>query len=177
MLETKSLFLTGYRACGKTSVARRLAQRVGAKWLDLDAEISRTANQTIAQIFEEGGEESFRDLETAKLASVTKLPPQIVSLGGGAILRSQNREMIRESGHCVWLAANVETVVNRLNADKASISQRPGLTDLSLVDEVQEIMMKRTPIYQSVADFKVDTDDRTVDQIVDLIIEWRSPPR
>ena len=172
MLESGLLFLVGFRACGKTSVAEAIARQCDVPWLDMDVEIATAANQTIADIFATGGEDAFRDLETEHLSIVAAGPPQVVSLGGGAVLRPENRWLIKESGDCVWLKANVETIVQRLRKDSATETQRPPLTDLSMVKEVETLLAERSPIYRQVADYQIETDQRSLHEIVTEIVAW-----
>src|SRR5688500_9284949 len=96
-----NLFLIGYRGSGKTTVAAELAPRLGWKWLDADDEVERRAGRTIKDIFAASGEQAFRDLEAAVIADMAKLSDRVIALGGGAVLRDDNRQAIRSSGKVV----------------------------------------------------------------------------
>ena len=169
---THLLYLTGYRASGKTSVAEALGAQLDADVVDLDAEIVAAAGKSIAEIFSEGGEICFRDWESSLLSRVAAGKPAIISLGGGAILRPENRDLIQASGQCVWLDATVEDVVQRLLGDQATESQRPGLTGLPMAAEVRQLMENRRPIYADVSDHCVDTTGKSIDQVADEIVAW-----
>ncbi|MEM6364535.1 MAG: shikimate kinase [Planctomycetota bacterium] len=185
----RGLFLTGYRATGKTTIGRSLAQRLGVPMVDLDQVIQQTAGQTIAGLFDAGGEVLFRDWESRCLADFVrehaesdqvltrgKMPGSgpigtVVSLGGGAILREQNRQLISQNGTCIFLTATPETIWQRLSADDLSATQRPALTELSPEQEIASVLAERMPLYEAAADFTIQTDDRSVAEIVDEI--WK----
>src|SRR5436190_19410550 len=100
-----NLFLIGYRGSGKTTVAAALAQRLGWPWIDADVELERRAGRSIKEIFATEGEAGFRDRESATLANLAQRDGWIVALGGGAVLREQNRQAIAGRGKVVWLRA------------------------------------------------------------------------
>src|SRR5262245_13601530 len=123
-----NLYLIGHRGSGKTTVAAALGEQLGWPWLDADAELERRAGQSIKQIFAEGGETAFRDLESAVLADLAARDRHIIALGGGAILREDNRQLIKSSGKVVWLQASPETLLARIHADPTTAERRPNLT-------------------------------------------------
>src|SRR5690349_1810518 len=98
-----NLFLIGYRGSGKTTVAAALAERLGWPWIDADVELERRAGKSIKEIFAAEGETGFRDRESATLAELAHRDGWIVALGGGAVLREQNREAVTGRGPVVWL--------------------------------------------------------------------------
>lgn len=165
------LFLTGYRGTGKTSVGTILSRRLSLPLIDLDDRVQRAAGKTIHKIFAESGEEYFRDLESQALAEVVIGPRSIISLGGGAVLRDQNRDLIRAHGTCVWLQAEPRTLAARIRSDAASQSQRPALTELSGEEEVREILHRRLPLYEAAADFSVSTERKSLEQVAEEILK------
>ena len=153
-----NIFLIGYRATGKSTVARNIAASLGLKCVDSDALIVQAAGMTITEIFARETEEGFRERESEVVAKIALGDNQVVALGGGAVLRSENRAAICNQGRIVWLQASVDSVCARLREDSQTQSQRPQLTSHDLYDEVSELMERRRGVYADIADFAVDTE-------------------
>lgn len=151
-----NIFLIGYRGSGKTTVARALAERLRWDWLDADAELERRAGKTIREIFAESGEGAFRDWESAVLADLAQLDRHIIALGGGAVLREQNRAALAGRGKIVWLRAAPETLFARIAADPTTAARRPNLTGQGGLDEIRHLLAQREPIYRACADLAID---------------------
>ena len=172
MTET-AIYLIGYRGTGKTSVGRILAERMARRCIDLDREIETAAGRSIRAIFDEGGESSFRDWESKCLAGVASQSDScVIALGGGAILRQANRDLIRNSGACVWLTADEATLAERIRADSDSAETRPALTDLSFEEEIASVLAEREPLYREAADHIIATQNRSPPQIAQDILDW-----
>ena len=164
------ILLIGYRATGKSLVARELASRLGYKSIDADDVIEEQAGKSIALIFAEEGEVAFREMEARVVASLAKESKTVVALGGGAVLRTENRDAIRAAGPIVWLQANVDTIMERLVVDSATPSRRPNLTSAGGRAEVEELLAVRTPLYLECATLTVETDGKSVGKIASEII-------
>lgn len=159
------VFLIGYRGCGKSTVARLLAERLGWEVVDSDDEIEREAGKAITAIFADEGEPAFRDLEERVVASLCGRKRTVVALGGGAVLREATRERLAAAGPVVWLTAPAETLAARIAGDDASASRRPSLTGLSGLEEVERVLAAREPIYRECATVAVDVDGRPPEAI------------
>lgn len=169
----RHLLLTGYRGCGKSAVGKRLSESLSRQFIDTDVAIEIATGQTIAKIFEESGQEGFRDLESSQIASLVSLNvPAIISLGGGAILRQENRNCIRSLGRSVWLRATPETIFERISNDSTTQLRRPKLSTLGDMDEIRSVLAARVPWYKEVADFEVSTDGVSVERIAEIIVDW-----
>lgn len=169
----RHLLLVGYRGSGKTTVAKKLASELGLSVHDTDQLIEQSAGCSIQQIFATAGEQEFRSLETRVIESLSQLPPAVVSLGGGAIIRPQNRELIRRLGKVVWLYASPFTLWTRIQKDPVSASQRPRLTtEADPIAEVAQLMAQREPWYREVADFAIDVEHLSPDDVVRAILAW-----
>lgn len=167
------IYLIGYRGCGKSTVASLLAQTLDLPMVDTDQWIESAAGKSIREIFLEQAEEGFRDLEQQTVATVGKLAePAVVALGGGAVLRSANQEILRKTGRRVWLKASPERLYSRIAADSSSSERRPSLTDQSGYEEVVNLLRQRQPIYQQMSELIVETDGLSPDQVVEEIVDW-----
>lgn len=168
---SKSIFLIGYRATGKTTVAPLLAARLGYEAIDADIEIERLAGKSIAEIFASEGEAGFRDREAEVVAALSKRPRSVVSLGGGAVLNERSRRFLRESGPIVLLSASVETIHARLTGDTTTASRRPRLTPAGGREEIEALLRARMPIYRECATFEIDTEGKSPEGVTEEILE------
>ena len=151
---------------GKTSVGRELSEKLRMDFYDLDSEVERTHGLSVTEIFEAGGEESFRQKETEMLAALSQKPsPAVISTGGGAILRRQNREIMDASGEIFYLKADVDTLWNRVRRKKG----RPLLDVENPRAEFRELFMKRKDIYERLP-HAVSTDDMSISEVADKIV-------
>lgn len=167
----RHLFLVGYRGSGKTSVGRTLAARWNCSLIDSDEWIEREAGKSIREIFLEESESGFRDREARAVSSIGASELfTVISLGGGAVLRPENRNVIRSNGYCVWLKAGPEQLAARIAGDQTTAERRPALTTLAAQDEIVKLLAMREPLYREVADLVVSTDDRNLDSIADEIM-------
>ena len=171
-----NLVLIGYRATGKTTLARLLAQRLGWDWIDADVEIEHRAGKSIARIFAEEGEPAFRQLEAQVIADLCGRDRLVLAAGGGAPLRPESRQAMRDSGQVVWLTASPETILSRMSADATTLGRRPNLTDKNPMDEIVQLLGRREPIYRESAHRKVDTEGKTPEQLVEEILAHLAPP-
>ena len=164
------LSLIGYRAAGKTTLARLVAQRLGWDWIDADTEIERRAGKSIGQIFAEDGEPAFRDLEAGMVAELCRRDRLVVAAGGGAPLRPENRRAMRAAGKVVWLTARPETILARMAADATTAARRPPLTDRPALEEIIQLLAGREPIYREAADLIVDTEGKPSAEAAEEIV-------
>ena len=166
-----NLILIGYRATGKTTLARLLAGRLGWHWTDADVEIERKAGKSIKRIFAEDGEPAFRDLEAQVIADLCNRQDLVLAAGGGAPLREDSRRLMRQSGSVVWLVARPETILARMSADATTPGRRPNLTDQPPLEEIVHLLARREPIYRESAHLVVDTEGKTPERLADEILQ------
>jgi shikimate kinase len=164
------IFLVGYRGTGKSTVAPELARRLEYNWVDADDEIERRAGKNIAAIFADDGEATFRDWESCVVTELASRPRIVVALGGGAVLREENRRVVRQAGPVIWLTASVDTILQRIIADEASAERRPNLTTSGGRLEIETILTDRTPIYRQCATLVVDTEGKSAAQVAGEIL-------
>lgn len=170
-MATEHLYLTGFRGTGKTSVGAVLAKKLGRSIIDLDQVIEANAGKSIREIFDEGGEPLFRKLELEALTVASENEPSVISLGGGAILRAENREILSQTGCCFWLDADAETIAERINNDSTSANRRPALTSLEQKEEIRQLLAKRRDLYDQSSDHRIETNGRSIDEVANEILE------
>lgn len=166
-----NIALIGYRGTGKSHVGRLLAKRLDWLLFDTDAEVEAKAEQPISQIFAEQGETPFRDLEVAVVTDLAQRDQAVLSLGGGAVLREENRQAIQATCTTVWLTATADTILTRISGDSTSGDRRPSLTDQAPLQEIITLLEIREPIYRECANLIIDTENRSPESIVEEIVK------
>lgn len=166
MDRTRPLVLVGPMGAGKSTVGRRLAQRLGWTFVDLDAEIERRAQAPVARIFERDGEPAFRLLERDLLAAWLDARACVVATGGGAVLDADSRRRLREKAHVVHLHAGVDAQLRRLDGD----ATRPLLARGDRAAVLHALAEQRGPLYREVAMQSIDTDALDADGVVERIL-------
>lgn len=176
MNPARNLILVGPMGAGKTCVGRRLAERFGLVFVDVDQAIVEDVGSSIPVIFENVGEAGFRAHEKRVLAQLLERGGQLLSTGGGAVLDADNRRRIREAGFVVWLRVGVQAQLQRLHRDRS----RPLLQREDREQVLQQMATLRDPLYQEVADLIADTApftpaEATAHLVVRLAAQWQNP--
>ena len=168
-----NILLIGYRGSGKTTVGQMLANQLHYGFFDNDEQIVKTAGQTIKELFEQHGQEYFRQLESQALAHINGLTNHVISLGGGAVLRETNRSRIAAPGHrVIYLRAEAEELHRRIKSDPATAANRPNLTALvGGIDEIRSVLAQREPIYRQVMTAELDVTKLSPQQVVAAIVK------
>jgi len=148
-----NLVLIGFMGSGKSSLGRLVARELGFQFIDTDALVVERAGFDIPTIFALHGEEHFRELETSVLQSLTHLSRCVISTGGGAVLREENRPILRQIGFVVLLTASEEVLFERVSRNK----KRPLLHTENPRATVSQILADRRPIYEAAAQCVIDT--------------------
>jgi shikimate kinase len=167
----QGLALVGPRGTGKTTIGRILAERLGRPFLDADIELERMVGRSIAAIFAEEGEPSFRDWEERILAELTRRGPSVLATGGGVVLRPSNRQRLWAFGLVIWLRAEPEVLATRLLSDPRGLAGRPALTAAGTLAEIAAVAEARAPLYREVADLVIDTGGQTPSEVADAILD------
>lgn len=165
-LGNSSIVLVGIMGCGKSTVGRRLAQRLNIPFVDADAEIEQAANMTIAEIFAAHGEPYFRSGEERVIARLLKKGPQVLATGGGAFMSETTRNEIAEHGVSIWLKADLDVVMERVRKK----TTRPLLQNPDPEGTMKALMDKRYPVYAR-ADLTVHSRDVPHETVVEDIVE------
>lgn len=165
-----NIVLCGFMGCGKSTVGKHLAEKLGLKFCDSDTVIEERKSMTISQLFTQEGEEYFRTLETDVIRELSSKSRLVIATGGGAVLNLENAEMLRNSGVVVFLDISPETVLKRLENDKT----RPLLMRDDKESAVRQLIEVRRPFYTAAAHITVDAEDSpetTAQKIIELCVK------
>jgi len=174
MTRSENIYLVGLMGAGKTTIGRQLAKALSVPFYDSDKAIEERTGVDIPTIFEFEGEEGFRDREQKMIEQLTQIEGIVLATGGGAILRDENRRLLKENGFIVYLQCSVERILERTRRD----TQRPLLKTDNPKDRIETLFIQREPLYLSCADFKIDTGIMQSKEVVNHILaEYRSVTR
>ncbi|OCK57947.1 shikimate kinase [Bradyrhizobium sp. LMTR 3] len=165
-LARRSVVLVGMMGAGKSTIGRRLAARLRLPFLDADIEIEAAAGMSIPDIFETHGEPHFRDGEARVIARLLDSGPAVIATGGGAFMREETRNRIRDKAVSIWLKADVDVIMKRVRRR----ADRPLLQTEDPTATVSRLLEAREPVYRS-ADVTILSRDVPHDRIVDECIE------
>lgn len=166
---TSNVFFIGFMGAGKSSVARRIARAGKIASLDMDKYIVRSQGKSIPEIFDEGGEELFRAVETDALKQIAEMEePMIVSCGGGIIQTPENIGILKNSGIVIHLQVDADEAASRIS----NTDNRPLFND---IESARKLCDSRLPLYEEAADFTVSTKGKSVGKIAsDVMKELRN---
>lgn len=174
-LPDKPIFLTGFMATGKTRVGRILAGWLKRTFVDTDELVVDAAGKTIPEIFEEGGETAFRQLEHQAVIEASKMGNVIVSLGGGAITQERNWAVIRKTGVCLCFRASADTIFERVSRKRHERPLLAGLDNEGLKNKIEVMMAERERFYARADAFATSTNDHTPEDTAETaLIELQS---
>ena len=162
-----NIYLIGFMGCGKSTVASKLNQMYGMHVVEMDQEISERQKMSIPDIFAKYGEAYFRDLESELLRDIQSGSNQVVSCGGGVVLRGQNVADMKNNGRIVLLTAKPETILKRVSEN----DDRPILQGKKTVEDITALMEARRNKYEEAADVVIATDDKSIEAICKEILE------
>ncbi len=159
---TGNIFLVGLMGAGKSTIGRQLARELGKQFRDSDSEIEKRTGVSIDVIFDIEGEQGFRRRETGMLQELVEERGIVLATGGGAILASENRQLLRDNGLIIYLKASAEHLAGRVKLDR----RRPLLQTGDKLATMRELMTQREPVYQQLADMVVETNNRSIPRVV-----------
>jgi shikimate kinase len=165
-LDGHAIVLVGLMGAGKTTVGRRLAEKLGLVFVDADHEIELAAGQTIPEIFSRHGEAYFREGERKVIARLLENGAQVLATGGGAYMNADTRATIRRHAISIWLRADFDLLMSRVRRR----SNRPLLQNDDPEAVMKKLIAERYPVYAE-ADITVDSRDVAHTSIVNSIIK------
>lgn len=173
---SRPIVLIGMMGSGKSTVGRRLAARLGRRFVDADKFLEERCGVAIATIFELEGEDGFRRRETAILDELSRLPGIVLATGGGVVTREENRRVLAERCVVVFLQASLQDLWQRLRRDRT----RPLLQTDNPRERIADLLESREPLYRAIADITAVSARQPVDELVADIIgrlpdEYRAP--
>ena len=161
-LGQRSVVLVGMMGAGKSTIGRRLSARLHLPFLDADTEIEVAAGMSIPDIFETHGEPHFRDGEARVIARLLDGGPAVIATGGGAFMREETRNRIRDKAISMWLKADADVILRRVKRR----ADRPLLQNADPAAVIARLIEARHPFYEQ-TDILIDSRDVPHDKIVD----------
>ena len=163
----QNILLIGFMGTGKSSVGRILARKLGYRFVDTDRLVSDLAGMEIPEIFRLHGEPHFRQLEHEVLESLAGLSRQVISTGGGIVLREDNRTLLQKCGFVAALTASEPVLFDRVSRN----SNRPLLRTENPRETIREMLAQRRALYEGTAQLTVDTTHLTTDAVAERIAD------
>jgi len=171
----RTIALVGLMGAGKSSIGRRLAQRLKVPFTDADSEIEVAAGATIEEIFERHGEAAFREGERRVIARLLEGPVQVLATGGGAFMDPTTRALLRQRAISVWLRADLDLLLSRVTRR----NNRPLLKAGEPRAVLERLIAERYPVYAE-ADITVETvegpPDATLDRVIEALAAFTGAP-
>ncbi|MGB1799267.1 MAG: shikimate kinase AroK [Gammaproteobacteria bacterium] len=168
MNDKKNIILIGPMGAGKTTIGRQLAKRLSKGFYDSDYEIERHTGVDIPLIFEIEGEKGFRKRESQVLEELVSNKNIVLSTGGGAVLDEGNRKLLSNNGIIIYLKSTAEKLYKRVANDK----RRPLLQTDDRLNKIKSILKEREPIYLSLANEVIETQEQSIKQITQKIVDF-----
>lgn len=167
-LKKNNIFLIGPMGAGKSSIGKHLAKCLNKKFYDTDEEIENRTGVDICWVFDVEGQEGFRKREALVIAELTDLTNIVLATGGGSILDEENRTLLSNNGTVIYLDVSLDYQSDRTIND----SRRPLLRVDNREEVLEKLYYERKPLYESIADWRLLTDHRTIRSISDEIMKW-----
>ena len=173
-LATRPVALVGLMGAGKSEVARRLGERLGASVADLDSMIEAQEGLPVAEVFERSGEAWFRRRESELLVQLLQAGVQVLATGGGVVLDPERRLRLREHCFVVWLEVSPETALARVSQGGEPSRTRPLLAGGEPLARLTQLLEERETLYARAAHARVSTEGRTPDEVAEEVLRLRA---
>ncbi len=168
--QKEKVILTGYRATGKSSIGKILADMLGYGFIDTDQAIEKRQGETITEMVSRGGWDLFRRKEEDMLLELARSRNKVIASGGGSVLHENAWAKLRKNALVVWLTADVKTICHRLAADNDMEDQRPPLTEMGTMNEIAMVLSERQPLYKKSSDLTINTEGKNPEEVAEIIL-------
>ena len=168
--QKEKVILTGYRATGKSSIGKILADLLGFGFIDTDEAIEKRQGETITEMVGRGGWDLFRRKEENLLLELARSRNNVIATGGGSVMHEKAWIKLRQNALVVWLTADIKTICRRLAADSDTEDQRPPLTEMGTMDEIAMVLNQRQPLYEKSSDITIDTEGKNPEEVAEIIL-------
>jgi len=169
--QKEKIILTGYRATGKSSIGKILADMLGYGFIDTDETIEKRQGETITEMVGRGGWDLFRKKEENLLLELARSRNKVIASGGGSVMHERAWSKLRQDALVVWLTADIKTICRRLAADSDTEDQRPPLTEMGTMDEIAMVLSQRQPLYEKSSDIAIDTEGKKPEEVAEIILK------
>jgi shikimate kinase len=167
--QREKVILTGYRATGKSSIGKILADLLGFDFIDTDHAIEKRQGESITEMVSRGGWDLFRKKEEDMLLELARRSNIVIATGGGSVTHENAWKVLRKNALSVWLTADIKTICQRLAADSDTDDQRPPLTEMGTMDEISMVLNERQPLYEKSSDLTINTEGKTPEKVAEVI--------
>jgi shikimate kinase len=165
-----NIVLIGYRCSGKTAVGEILGNELGMDFLDTDALIEEMAWCSLETLISRKGWDHFREIERGLVHDLSTSDNLVIATGGGVVMDEGNVNDLKKNAWVVWLRGSPEVLKERMDRDQSSGKRRPSLTGVNPLEEIEQVLGIRDPLYEQAGNFMVDTSDISVHEAAGLII-------
>jgi shikimate kinase len=169
--QKEKIILTGYRATGKSSIGKILADMLGFGFIDTDETIEKRQGETITEMVGRGGWDLFRRKEENLLLELARSRNKVIASGGGSVMHERAWSKLRQDALVVWLTADIKTICRRLAADGDTEDQRPPLTEMGTMDEIAMVLSQRQSLYEKSSDITIDTEGKKPEEVAEIILK------
>lgn len=162
------IILIGFMGVGKTTIGKIIAKKLKLNFVDMDNYIEKREGKSISKIFEEYGEQHFRELESESLKDLIKSDNIVISTGGGIVTTKENSDILKKEKIVIFLDANTQTILNNLYKE---IDKRPLLSNSNNVENtISNLLNERYEKYNSICDIKIDINEKNIEEVVSQIL-------
>ena len=162
-----NIYLIGMMGSGKSTIGEKLANNLSMEYVDLDNDIESIHQMTIVDIFDQLGEKKFREIESVYFLEKSKQTNQVFSTGGGIILNTENRDILKNNGRTFFLEADCEILLDRIK----DISNRPLLNNKNPIEIMSSIWEKRKKYYYDLSDYTINTNTSSINDVINEIAQ------